>query len=218
MTGEEATGRVWCTVGTNLESLLIQMHTENTLFLIIPEHSILLNQGPRLCRHALRRFSGSAVLSHAGIGSLTLLQSHMLVHLLDIFLEVQLLSRSWPDKTDAEQGKRKVVSCKNSGTQGGWQLPWNHKLLKWLGRREGIVAVKTLISAKLDPVMLKNGHATMRRTLKRPFLWRNSDRLARVWGDRLECSHSSWGRSKTSNPLRCLLSCLLTLPKKPQSS
>lgn len=116
-------GRFSRTVGTNLGSLLIQMHTENTLFLIIPEHSILLKQRPQLCRHALRRFSGSAVLSHAGIGSLTLLRSHMLVHLLDIFLEIELLSRSWSDKTDTEQDKRKVVSCKNSGTQEGRQLP-----------------------------------------------------------------------------------------------
>lgn len=94
----------------------------------------------------------------------------MLVQLLDIFLEIELLSRSWPDKTNAEQDKRKVVSCKNSGAQEGRQLPGNHTLLKWLGRSEAIMAVKTFICAKRDPVMLTNAHAIMRQTLKWPFL------------------------------------------------
>ena len=94
----------------------------------------------------------------------------MLVYLLDVLLEIELLSRSWPDKTNTEQDKRKVVSCKNSGAQEGRQLPGNHTLLKCPGRSEEVTAVKTFICAKQDPVMLKNAHAIMRQTLKWPFL------------------------------------------------
>lgn len=83
-----------------------------------------------------------------------LLWTHVPVHLLNIVLEIELLSRSWPDKTKTKKkDKRKIVSWKkHSGTPkrqaaaSKWQAtgtawaPWGESSCK--SYREGLYLCK----------------------------------------------------------------------------